>query len=493
MHSSDNRGDDKALLEAPSVGAILDNIPGGQLNLLPASALKASLRVDVPMWFGSSPAPGEPEHLYLFWNSNKVAEKTWTAPVSPGDLFLMIEPRYLSAAGTYFLHYDVMTHNGAWASSDILMLTITSSPVLGGDSGKLLFDAEVVSGGVTAQYLEAHGDKVEAVVPLYTRVWPGDTLSWYWDEALFDDTWVDSRTLTEAETSKDIFLTFEGKMIRERGEGQRFVHYRIVDRAGNNSDHSRFANVRVVPAPRVLPWLVVEGATGTEKDIVLDPFDSEEGATLVIPETVVIKPDERLWVQWGEPGSSGAFRTDSPIVGSTRRYKIPKGEVGVALNIGKALPVYYEIVGPAGTSRSEIRQLTVAFDPKRFPLIQFSGIPVVGNSQTLPMNNFPPHGIDLTLKPWPYMTTEQHISIVFTGRTEEYNDFIERVLVTNRALTPQELVTGIGGTPNLHFTRSSFDSLQPGMCAVSVYVSFDGVTWPSNPNFPKLYISLYSA
>ena len=84
MHSSDNPVDDKAL-KLPSVGAVLDNIPGGQENLLPASALKDPLRVDVPMWLNSDPAPSEPEHLYLYWNDEKVAEKTWTAPVPPGD------------------------------------------------------------------------------------------------------------------------------------------------------------------------------------------------------------------------------------------------------------------------------------------------------------------------------------------------------------------------------------------------------------------------
>ena len=205
-------------------------------------------------------------------------------------------------------------------------------------------------------------------------------------------------------------------MIRERGEGQRFVHYRIVDRAGNYSDHSRFANVRVVPAPRVLPWLVVEGATGTEKDIVLDPFDSEEGATLVIPETVVIKPDERLWVQWGEPGSLGAYRTASPVVAGTRRYKIPKREI--ALNIGKALPVYYEAVGPDGPLRSEIRQLSVmALDLGKLPLIQCSHVVYQHGQAVLNWQDIPLEGVKLTLKPWPLMMLDQHIRIVVWGPT----------------------------------------------------------------------------
>lgn len=490
MHGSDNSGDDKAL-RLPSVGAILDNIPGGQENLLPVSALKDPLRVDVPMWLHSNPAPGEPEHLYLYWNNEKIAEKTWTVPVLPGDLFLMVEPRHLNAAGTHRLHYVVQTFNGGLAPSDPLMLTIASSPALGGDSGRLLFDAQVVSGGLTAHYLETHGDKVLAEVPTYNRAWPGDTLSWYWDQSLYTDELVGSRTLTQADTGKAIFLTFEGRMIRERGEGDRFVHYRIVDRAGNNSGHSRPFNVHVVPAPRDLPWPVVEGATGTGKDIMLDPFDAAEGATVVIADTVVIKPNEQLWVQWGEPGSLGAFRTASPIVAGTRRYKIPKREV--ALNIGKALPVYYEVVGPDGPLRSEIRQLKVMpLDPGKLPVIQCSHVVYQNGRAVLNWRDIPPEGVKLTLKPWPFMMLDQHIWIMVFGQVPLVGGR-EWVAVPKRPLAAQELVAGVGGTDNLTVPKSWFETNTTPSTGffVLVYVSFDsGVTWSNNSNFPMLDVEL---
>ena len=57
MHTSDNR--DHKTLKLPSAGAVLDNIPGGQENLLPSSALTEPLRVDVPMWLNSEPSPTE--------------------------------------------------------------------------------------------------------------------------------------------------------------------------------------------------------------------------------------------------------------------------------------------------------------------------------------------------------------------------------------------------------------------------------------------------
>lgn len=486
MHSSDNRGDDKAL-KLPSVGAILGNIPGGQENLLPASALQDPLRVDVPMWLNSEPAPDEPEHLYLYWNDVKVAEKTWTKPVLPGELFLMVEPRYLSAAGTHRLHYEVMTFNGGLASSDPLVLTIASSPALGGDQGRLLFDKEVVSGGVTAHYLETHGDKVLAEVPTYNRVWAGDTLSWYWDQKLYTDEWVGSRTLTQADTLKPLLLTFEGKMIRERGEGDRFVHYKVEDRAGNNSGHSRPANVEAVPAPRDLPWPVVDGATGTGQEVVLDPFDAEEGATVVIADTVAIKPNEQLWVQWGEPGSLGAFRTATPIVAGARRYYIPKEYV--ARHIGKALSVYYDVVGPEGTLRSEIRQLKITtLDPGVLPITQCSHVIYQNGQAVVNWRDIPSEGLKLTLKPWPLMTRDQHIWIRVFGQT--IMGWREWVAVHKRPLAAQELVAGVGGTDNLTVSKSWLGGLIPDQgFLVLVYVSFDsGITWPDSSNFPTLHV-----
>ncbi|MGV8863571.1 MAG: hypothetical protein ACOH2O_06260 [Pseudomonas sp.] len=220
----------------------------------------------------------------------------------------------------------------------------------------------------------------------------------------------------------------------------------------------------------------------------LDPFDAEEGAAVAITETVVIKPNEQLWVQWGEPGSLGAFRTSSPIVVGTRRYKIPKREV--ALNIGKGLPVYYEAVGPDGPLRSEILQLKVmALDQGKLPVIQCSHV-VYQNGQEAVVNwpDVPPEGLKLTLKPWPLIMLDQHIRIVVSGHTTM--GVREWVAVEKRPLAPQELVAGICGTDNLTVPKSWLADLIPDQgFVVSVYVSFDsGITWPNSPNFRTLHL-----
>lgn len=485
MHSSDNR-DNKAL-KLPSVGAVLDNIPGGQENLLPSSALTEPLRIDVPMWLNSEPSPTEPEHLYLYWNNVKVAEKTWTQPVLPSELILWVEQRHLNAAGIHLLHYEVMTYNGDMATSDPLRLTITSPPALGGDQGRLLFDNEVVNDGITTHYLETHGDKVQAQVPVYNKVWPGDTLSWYWDEALYTDNWVSSRTLTQADASQPLMITFEGHMIRERGEGDRFAHYKVEDRAGNNSGHSRPFNVQVIPAPRNLPWAIVDGATGTGNEVVLDPFDALEGATVVIADTVVLKPNELLWIQWGEPGSLGAFRTSTPISTGQRRYKIPKREV--ALNIDKVLPVYYEIATPDGLLRSDIRQLKVmALAIEKLPLIKSPHVFYQNGQAFLKFNDIPPEGLELTLEPWPLIMLDQHAYISAITLTPTGGKVFDAL--PKRQLTPHELTSGLGKTNKITVPKSWFEILLPELgFHLMVYISFDsGITWPTYPNFPSLHV-----
>ncbi|MCF5674294.1 hypothetical protein GIV48_26555, partial [Pseudomonas syringae] len=55
---------DAPLLD-PDVPDALDDIPGGEINLLPKSALQSDLTVTFPLWRGSNPAPGFTETVVL--------------------------------------------------------------------------------------------------------------------------------------------------------------------------------------------------------------------------------------------------------------------------------------------------------------------------------------------------------------------------------------------------------------------------------------------
>ena len=134
----------QALLDPPRIDALLDDIDGGDSNLLPREAWLVPLRIEFPMWNNSAPAPGYPERLVLLWNGSAIGERTWTAPVQPEELFLKVEPLWLTE-GRHTLEYQVTIYNSETAASQPLTITIDkTAPVLGDDFGRLLFADRVL-------------------------------------------------------------------------------------------------------------------------------------------------------------------------------------------------------------------------------------------------------------------------------------------------------------------------------------------------------------
>jgi hypothetical protein len=78
----------------PRVPLLLGDVPGGQPNLLPVSALLNPLVVEVPQWTDSNPEFGE-ETVTLFWNNQQVEQRHWTTPISPQDLLFEVPAHYL--------------------------------------------------------------------------------------------------------------------------------------------------------------------------------------------------------------------------------------------------------------------------------------------------------------------------------------------------------------------------------------------------------------
>lgn len=134
--------DDEELLalKPVEVTELLENIPGGDNNLLPVSATLQDLEVIVPMWPVSEPYPGEPEVLQLFWDEELVVERSWEAPVPPEDLKLSV-PKEKLTHGAHELRYKVIDADCDASYSDVLQVLIDlQGPVLGGagdtDSGR---------------------------------------------------------------------------------------------------------------------------------------------------------------------------------------------------------------------------------------------------------------------------------------------------------------------------------------------------------------------
>lgn len=489
MHTFQQADDELASLDPPRVEIALEDIEGGEPNLLPTGAWLRPLRVDVPIWPETDPAPGFAERLELYWDGKEVDSKSWEAPIPPQELFFFVQVLHLSE-GSHVLHYVVVTPNGARMPSLPLTLTIDKTPpALGEGGGSLVFPQEVIDGGLTAQWLELNQDQVIAQLPDYPDMRPGDTVHWYWDTEPFGFEWAGSLTLTAQDIPGSIELTFDGDLIRARGDGQRYVHYEIEDRAGNGSG-SRPVTLQVAatPLPRELPWLEVEQSPGGGEIVTLDPWDAREGATVTLARTVLIHPDEQVWVQWGEPGDTGAWRGQMNAQADPRQCLIPKSSIAACM--GKQVPLYYEVVGPEQSYPSDRRQVRLLLlDSGRYPTVQCQGL----GGGTLSLASVPASGARLTLARWVLMSTDQLITLRVAGVALNGQDTAWDVLYRHR-VTEQELIAGIGADGKVVVPKALLSQLKRNQVfRVMVYVSFDGgSTWPPlpAPNFPSLHLTL---
>jgi len=475
----------QALLDPPRIDALLDDIDGGDSNLLPREAWLVPLRIEFPMWNNSAPAPGYPERLVLLWNGSAIGERTWTAPVQPEELFLKVEPLWLTE-GRHTLEYQVTIYNSETAASQPLTITIDkTAPVLGDDFGRLLFADRVIAEGITVAYLEEHGDQVLAEVPPYERAVPGDVVDCYWDSEPFEFNHAGSRVLTLADMGQPLCLAFTGELIRDRGDGPRYVHYRVSDRSGNLSPEARPVTVHVeaTPLPRELRWLDVDKAVGSGALIELDPLAVESGTLALLHSEVLLHPRESVWVQWGEPGRVGALRAQMNLASEPRRCPIPTRNI--APFMGKTLPLNYEVVGPEQTWLSTPREVRVAKFSGGFPTIQCREV----SGNVLRLSSVPSAGAALSLAPWFMIATEQRVNITVVGVYANGQSALWRVL-NQHQVTSAEVFSGIGAQGNVTIPRAFLQQLQRNQVfRVRVHVSFDGgETWPPEtaPNFPEL-------
>lgn len=452
----------------PIVPLMLADVPGGQQNLLPRSALTRPLRVEVPLWPGSDPEKGE-ETVRLYWDDVEIATRSWTAPIPPQDLLFDVPVQYLDE-GRPVLRYEVVLFNGTPGNSAPLTLTIDlTAPDLATPDDRLQFDPQVIANGVTVEYLENNGDQLQALLPDYTSPMVGDRIHYYWDRQPGADDLADEKVLVLADLGKPLQLVFAGDLIRDRGDGDRYLHYRITDRAGNQSRASVVVTlaVKAVPPPRVLSWPELPKASGSGETVVLDLNALRGELQALIPDDAGVGSEELVEMQWGEPGMTGA----ETIAGSpgTRHFVIPFGRL--AAHSGKTIPLYYTATGDE-SSRRLVRVL--AYTPYAPPpqVLEadadvLSLAKVVGAAR-------------ITQRAWPLISTDQRAKVRVVGPGAEYP------VVDAHPVTQEEIDAELlGGDGAWTVPKAFLEGLALGSSLrVQVSVSLDaGVTWPDIPNF----------
>lgn len=470
----------------------LKDVVGGQTNLLHRSAWDDPgnpLKVRFDPWENSAPTVKDPEQVQIFLDGVEIGVKSWTGPISPSDLYVPISADKLPS-GEHSLTYLVTIWSGTPHDSYPFTLTVDKDPPQLNGSSQLIFDTSALPPKtITDRYLSQLGDKLKADLPAYSTPRPWDRIEWFWGRSPGDLDLGDDIELDDTNYSQPVVVEIPGQLIRDRGDGPRFVSYRVLDRAGNASSLSAHVelDIAATPIPRTLPWPSVEQASGPGEKQTLDPFLAVNGAIVQIPEVAVIYPGERVWVQWGEPGSLGASRVEQPITPGQRRYRIEMKSV--AAHIGKTLRVDYGVIDELGAEHpSDHRLLEVQTIPSnRFKALECDGL----SGGNLSYRTVAPEGARLKLDKWSLMTTDQWIMVIMTGVGTSGDTSFEAI--RKRKITDQEVIAGIGYQTDIRVPKHFLNSLRRNEPLTGkVYVSFDGgQTWPplTAPNFPLLRLT----
>ncbi|WP_053145943.1 hypothetical protein [Pseudomonas sp. P97.38] len=466
----------KVDLSPPDIIGVLDPAPGGEENLLRKDAWLLPLRVEFDLWSDAAQEPGMTDTVRLFWRGAKVDEKFLQGPVQEADLWLRVPVTELDE-GVHSLYYQVLPWNGS-VPRECVPVNVTidkTPPILAADS-ELVFPSEVLPPNkLTAHYLELNNDEVRVDLPAYTTPRPWDRITWYWGTTPGTQDQAGVIELDDRNFSDPVVVTIPGDLIRDRGEGWRYVWYQVQDRAGNLSLRSEPVelDVSATPIPRSLPPSKVKEASGGASSGVLRPLDAVNGATVSIPPDAVIYEGEGVFVQWAEPGTVGAFRTDVANPVGSRDYKIPNDKI--AQHLGKTIPVNYEVFEPGVVEphRSNTYSLRVE---------QLSGLPTVQCDKVsggkLSLASIANGGYAaFTLQRWSFMALDQFLTIEVRG-VDSANQAV-RIPVLTEAPVPEVAQTIDVG----RIAKSDLQRFKVGSgLEVRVSVSFDAKqTWKSFP------------
>lgn len=463
-------------LEPAEIEELLDDIEGGETNLLRFGATQKPLKVTFKMWQNSNPSEDNPETLTLYWNGQEVDSKSWTATVPEGDLFIMAPERFMQSDGEHTLNYSVQLYNGNVSPSEPLAIHIDRTPPVLADDSSLLFDEAVIEGGVTDAYLQANGDTLPATVPAYDDIRAGDILTWYWSEAPNGQDLVASWTLSLQDTTQPLRVEFPGEFIRNSGVGVRYAFYTVQDRTGTPAQRSLPMPLRSDPTPLPTkfsaPYLKETGSTGSSST--LDPARAVNGGTFVIKAGNSFEPEDKVVAYWARPGEHGAYSAPVTVAPGAIECPIPKAYI--AARMASELQLYYEVTRRGKVHPSDLHSLKVEA-PKNLPHPQCDKAGGLGGSQ---LNLTTMGTATFTVGGWPLRDTSQFVRLYITGKRNDNGK--DPVVVTEAIAVPSATGTMQIGT----ITAGPLEVfVVPSGIEIEAFFSVDNqLSWIAFPHVP---------
>jgi hypothetical protein len=245
-------------LPVPQVPVILKDEHGAESpdGLLPRTELNRDLQLIVPAWsFTTDPVLG-PDIVKVGFRPlgdefREVAEFEFSIPIEPGDKIVSVPRDYLDN-GIYDLSY-ILRQGGNPAESAKKRITVDRVAPDDGQEPALLEMLDVV-GAITDDYLKEHG-QVRFQVRSYVGIKARDRAIYFWtdtDKPSDSETEIDEQEFSQVDIDlNELFITIREQDIRDRGEGSRYIYYRLRDWAGNKGPRSELLElfVDLLPAP----------------------------------------------------------------------------------------------------------------------------------------------------------------------------------------------------------------------------------------------------
>ena len=244
-------------LNPPRPRELLPNSPNfHQTNLVRSAALAADLRIDIDVW-EPAPTPNSQHTLRLLLNGELVNTRVFSGVVVPADCFVML-PKDQMYPRVHQLSYTIEDDTGELFPSTPIELTIDNlAPTFSG-TDRVVFPYEVEIYGITLDYLNENEDKVLVEIPVWPDLKPGDVVRWYWDRD--NNNGAPDGEIELLTINPPIKVVVTKDVIQANGDGERYMSYKLGDRAGNfTSGYSQRVRVTVDlrEIPRYLPPVTV--------------------------------------------------------------------------------------------------------------------------------------------------------------------------------------------------------------------------------------------
>lgn len=245
-------------------------------NQLPKALRGTSLKIDIPQF--DQGEDGRRGIIRLFWNGDAKAETPqFTTPI-PFPVEMTLPASATGSQGEYELKYVAIIVGNETPSLPLVVNIDTTAPNNNRPGEQVVLPAEVEAGGITREYLDAHGKVVVTVPKTYSDAKIDDVVILKFGPS------IPLAPEIGRFPRPNLIDTIEFDLLEKdiKQEGDNSLFYVLADRKGNEGPNSAYKTVPVMltPAPTDLQPPLVPLADDDAN--LIDYADAVQGVRVVI-------------------------------------------------------------------------------------------------------------------------------------------------------------------------------------------------------------------